>query len=466
MTRRFSWRASLTRRLLVVLLGSLTIVASLLGLGGAWFSHGVAEQTADRVLKASARAIAETLAVDQGEITLDLPPAALGMLEDDARDNVYYNIRHNGGLVTGYPDFPAPDEAAVSPDRTYFRYIDYRGVRVRVATEARYLPRVEGLVIVQVAETLTERKALERRLLLAIAVLEIGFLGMAGLLVWPAVAWSLRPLTRLRDQLENRGIADLAPLDERPIPAELLGVVSGFNSLLRRLETAVGGMRRFTADASHQLRTPLTVLRTHLEVLRRRGADSPEGQASLRDIEAAAERLGRLINQLIALARAEEGAAGASVGQTFNLTEIAAETMRRLTPAGLARDVEMIFDRPAADVIARGNALFVEEILANLLENAIRYIQPGGTVTVRTGHEGDEPVLTVEDDGPGIPAKDREKVFGRFHRLPRDRAEIGSGLGLPIVRTLALAMGAKVDLSARPGGRPGLLATVRLRPAS
>ncbi len=451
---------SLTQRLLIVLISSLTVVALILGIGGVWFSRGVAEQTADRVLKASARAIAETLAVEDGEITLDLPPAALGMLEDDARDNIYYNIRHNRTLVTGYPDFPFPSSAVVlTPESTYFRYETYRDVKVRVATEVRHLPRINGLVIVQVAETLTERNALESRMLVALAVLEAIFVGVAGLLVWPAVAWSLRPVTRLRRQLDARSSADFTPINQRLVPAELGQLVLAFNALLNRLESAVGGMRRFTADASHQMRTPLAVLRAHVAVLRQQGTETPEGKASLHDIDAAVDRLRRLISQLIALARAEEGVAGAAQGQRFDLTALAAESARQLAPAALDHGVEIHFEHPEATIKAFGTPLFVEEMLRNLIENAIRYNVSGGVVTVRVASPDGVPILEVEDDGPGIPEKDYDQVFQRFHRLSRDREHVGSGLGLPIVKTLATAMHAALGLASGADGR-GLKVTL------
>lgn len=448
-------RQSLTTRLLLVLVSSLTVVAILLGAGGAWFSRDVAQETGDRVLQASARAIAETLAVEEGEITLDLPPAAFGMLESEARDNIYYNIRHDQALLTGYPDFPfAPVEEL--GDDTHFRYETYRNVRVRVATEVRRLPRIDGLVIVQIAETLDERNALVRRMLIAIALLEGVFVIVAGLLVWPAVRWSLRPVTRLRRELEKRSevSADFAPLSMAGVPVELRGLVDGFNALLARLDQAVSGMRRFTADASHQMRTPLAILRTHVAVLRQHGLGSAQGQASLEDIETAIERLRRLLTQLIALARAEESLAGAASSERFDLQALAAEVARQLAPSALEHEVEVHFEGEAPPVQVHGNPLLTGEIISNVLENAIRYNRSGGVVTIRTLRDNDAAArLEIEDDGPGIPEKDRDRVFQRFHRLSRDQEQLGSGLGLPIVQTLAQAVGAKLSLSAGAGGR-------------
>ena len=166
-----------------MVVGSLTVVAITLGAGGALLVNGIVEHTADRLLGASARAIAETLAVDQGEITLDLPPSALGMLENAQRDNVYYNVRHGAELVTGYPDLPGIPAAKAIIGSSAFRYDTYRGERVRVASEARSLPRIPGVIVVQVAETLQGRHDLARQMLGGLAALEAAFVLVAGLLV-------------------------------------------------------------------------------------------------------------------------------------------------------------------------------------------------------------------------------------------------------------------------------------------
>lgn len=451
--------SSLTRRLLWVLISSLTVIAILLGAGGALFIGGVAEQTADRVLKASARAIAETLAVEGGEITLDLPASALGMLEDDARDNIYYNIRHDRELLTGYPDFPFATQ--FDTEHTYFRYETYRGVRVRVATEARRLPRIPGLVVVQVAETLDERTALAQRMLVGLAILEGALITFAAILVLPGVNWSLRHVIGIRRELEgrSRANADFTPLETTTVPAELRGLVAGFNGLLSRLEQAVEGMRRFTADASHQMRTPLTVLRAHLAVIREHGSQSAQGQASLKDLESAVERLRRLLTQLIALARAEESAAGAVPMKTFAIDAVAADVARKVAPAALERGVEIHFEGPERRVEVLGNPVLLEEVITNLLENAVRYNKPGGTATLRIRPLSKSCLLEIEDDGPGIPEKDRDEVFQRFHRLSRDQHEPGSGLGLPIVKQLLAAMNATISLTCGRSGS-GLLVRV------
>lgn len=467
---------SLRRRLLTRLLVPLGALAVGLGVGGSALIHGFVQSTHDRLLAGSTLAIAERLAVDDdnGEVTVDLPAVAFGMLESQARDSIYYNVAHEGGVITGYLDLPLPDISKMPTNVTVFRDATYRGHAVRVAAQIRRLYGVPHPVLVQVAETTAGRRAVEVDLLLWLTLLEVALVGGSGLLVWGAVGRGLAPLGRLRRVIDSRsargvtggGLA-LVPLPLAVVPVEVLPLVIAINGLLARLDQSIGTMRRFTADASHQLRTPLAVLRTHLALLRRFGTDSAEGRAALDDVEGAVKRLERLLVQLLALARADEDAPAAPAApEVTDLRQVAMEVAAEQVPAALAQDIEVRFDEPEsadAGLRAMGNPVLVGELLGNLLDNAIRYNRPGGVVTVRVGAG---PVLEVEDDGPGIPEAERERVFERFYRLdrPGEPPRTGSGLGLAIVRALADRLGAALRLDAGADGR-GLKVTVILRPA-
>ena len=433
---------SLTQRLFWALVGSLAAVAVLLGAGGALFIEKIAEQTADRVLGASSRAIAETLAVEDGKITLDLPPSALGMLENNARDNVYYSVWHGGELLTGYADLPRSTLRALNTDDTNFRYDAYRGVGIRVAAKARRLPPISGLVVVEVAETLEARRALARNMLAGLIFLEGMLVVIAGLLVWPALRWSLKPITRLRTEMDVQPIdgGHFTPLNSEAVPIELVGLVGGFNALLKRLDEAVDGIRRFTSDASHQMRTPLAVLRTHIAVLRKHV--KPTGVQSLRDVEQATERLQHLLTRLVTLARADEGTKAEGVS---DLRQIAARVVADMEDEAREAGVSISVSA-SGPCIAPTDPILTSEILANLLDNAIRYNRRGGAALVRLQQDGERIEICVEDDGPGIPREYFEEVFQRFFRLSRDQQRPGSGLGLSIVRALARTLGAEVHI--------------------
>lgn len=452
------WRArnwSLANRQLFLLASSLTIIALLLGLGGAWYIQGFTERTSDRVLRASVNAIAETVAVENGQITLEVPPGAFGMLEDTARDNVYYAVRIGAQTITGYRDFPQVKGAVVLADETLFRYDRYLDQPVRVATQARYLPRNSQPVIVEVAETLDERQALSRAMLFRLVLLEALLVIMAALLIRPAIRWGLLPLTKLQRQISEREphLPANQPIETAGVPFELRGLVDTFNLLLGRLDASIKRVRDFTGDASHQMRTPLAALRTHLMLVRRHGTQSADGASALAEVESAAIRLQRLLGQLLALARSDDAlASGIGQRQSFDLAQVAREVTGEHAPDAVRNGIEITLEAEEPMLI-NGDPLIVSEMIGNVIDNAIRYIPSGGRIAVRCIKAGSHALIEVEDDGPGIPTDQRPLVFNRFYRLNRDRELDGSGLGLAIVRSLAEATGAAIQLDEGQGGK-------------
>lgn len=433
-------------------------LALLLGVGGAITINEVVEGVNDRLLGASARAISETLAMEDEEVTLDLPASALGMLENEARDNVYYSVWANGELLTGYPDLPRMRVLPAADGELAFEYAQYRDYPIRIAAMARKVPRVDQLVIVEVAETLEARHALRNRMLTALAILEVLLLALSLGLLPLAVRWGLRPLKRVLSAIERRREADFAPLPNDYVPLELRGLIAAFNGLLGRLDTTVRGIRRFTADASHQMRTPLSILRTHVDVLR--SVELPAGAArqSVADIEAATRRLQRLLTQLLALARAE-GSRDIVIAprKLVDLVEIARGVGVEYAPQAVKAGIDIHFDAPCHTVPVMTQPDLAGELIGNLVDNAIRYNRLAGVVGITVSDDGS---LTIEDEGPGIAPGDRALAFQRFGRLTTDQDRIGSGLGLAIVQALARSLGADVDLANR-AGHPGLCVTVR-----
>jgi len=455
-------KPSLKRRLALTLLLPLCAILLGLGLAGAWLVHRVVEAASDRVLSGSLEAISETLAMEGGYITMDLPPSALGMLENSDRDNVYYNVSYHGKLITGYPELSVVTHN-IRLDDIEFRDSSFRGVPIRVAAEARLVPQLDAPVIVQVAETTKNRIALANRMLAALAAGELFLLGTIAVLVWLAIGWGLRPLSVLRREVEARSHepeVNFAPLPLSLVPQEALPFVSAFNSLLRHVETAVETLRRFTSDASHQLRAPLTVVRTHVELLQRHSDGSAEMRDALSDIHHAVEALQRLIIQLISLAKAERP--GDNRPGNFDLVECTAVTASNYGGRALAEKMDLSFETALEELRVSGDPVFAGEMIANLLDNAIRYGRPGGHIVVRiTSVRG---LLEVEDDGPGVPVEDRERVFERFYRLPHNQNREGSGLGLSIVQALGRRMGATVKLQTPASGK-GLKAVIHFQPA-
>ena len=457
-------RNSLTARLLVGLVLPAIGLAIILALGGAFTIQKIVESVNDRVLNASARSIADTLALGDGEITLDLPMSAFGMLENEERDNVYYSVWRGSELVTGYPDLPLIAPVEHGDGDTRFAYSTYRDTPVRIAAITRRVPRVPEPVIVQVAETLDARSALQERMLTSLAVVELLFLGLLIFLLPIAVRWGLVPLARVSGEIDRKDTADFRPLDLSGVPIELRSFVEAFNGLLGRLAAAVDGLRRFTADASHQMRTPLSILRTHIEVVRREGAGTAAGRTSLDDIDAATRRLQRLLTQLLALARAEgakDGPVAASATVRVDAVALVREVATEYVPLALKQSIEVHFETALDQAEVVTSPALLTELIGNLVDNAIRYNREHGTVLITLAADDREVVIAIEDEGPGIPAAQREDVFRRFYRLSHDQGRPGSGLGLAIVRALAETIGARVALGDRGEGS-GLRVSVTL----
>jgi two-component system sensor histidine kinase TctE len=456
---------SLRRRLLIRMLLPVLALASVLGLAGALVIQNVVEATHDRLLDGSVLAIAERLTVEEGEVTVDLPRVALGMLESQAQDRIYYSVTYGGELVTGYRDLAVTDVGALAPGVTTHRDGTMRGASVRIAAQARRVYGKPDPVLVQVAKTREARQSLERRLLAGLAFAELGLLGLVATLSWYSIDSGLRPLARLSDEISRRavpGAINLRPLDVAGVPREAMAPVLALNTLLHRLEQSIAGERTFTSDASHQLRTPLAVLRMHVELLRR--TPSRDAQtAAIDDIDGAARRLERLLSQLIALARADEGSGtGPAADAITDLNAVATRVVAEQVPHALSRMTEIVLDRPDGAVPVIGAAFILGEILTNLVDNAIRYNRAGGTTTVRVRRTPSGACVEVQDEGPGIPAEEREKVFERFYRVASRDGPDGSGLGLAIVRTLADRVGGAVTLEAR-ADRAGLVARADFR---
>jgi len=272
-----------------------------------------------------------------------------------------------------------------------------------------------------------------------------------ALAIWLGVGSGLRPLRDLRAQLARRGVADLSPFDNSRTPREIEPLVAELNRLFGRIEAALQRERRLTADAAHELRTPLAVLSTQAQVARRASSDAVRDEA-LDALVAGAGRAARLIEQMLTLARLESGQAGGAV-QRVDLRGLARAALAELAPRALEKNLDIALeDGPAAEV--DGDPGLIAVLLRNLVDNAVRYTPAGGRVRVAVRAPAE---LEVLDSGPGVPAAELPRLGERFHRLA-PQGESGSGLGLSIVLRIAELHRAKVRFASGPQG--GLAVTV------
>jgi len=411
----------------------------------------------DRSLYASALAIAEEVSLTGGEVQVDLPPVALEVLESGgAQERVFYRVGIvEGQFLTGYDDLPGPKERALPA----FYDAPYRGDVVRIAAVERVLPAADGpvRVLVLVAETLLTRNARVRDILRDTVVSEVLLIIVAGAAVFFGVRRGLAPLAYLRREISARSMRDLHPVDAGRAPVEVAPLVAALNQLMERVQSGIAAQRRFVADASHQLRTPLAVLRVQAdEALRQH--DETALRAVVARLADQTRTTSRLVAQLLALAHAERSAELPGWNDRVDLAAVGRDVCSELAPGAIARGVDLGFEGDEGPFV-RGAPGLLHELLVNLVDNAVRYAGPQSRVTVSARETDGHAELCVEDDGPGIASGERSRVLDRFYRIPGTPGE-GSGLGLAIVAEIAREHGGTLELGEGAEGR-GLQVRVR-----
>ena len=421
-------------------------------LAGAVTAYLVALRSAtkayDRALLDTALAIVEQLTIRDGKPVLPLTAQARDVLLVDKFDQVFFAVRGpNGELLDGEPGLPLPPtrlpKEVWSEGRYYFDgLLNDRPVRV-AALKAE---RGGKTFTVLAGETLVKRNALVREILLGMLLPELLLIAVSLAVVWFGVRSGLEPLAKLREELAGRSQADLRPVTT-DVPDEIQPVVNEINELLNRLGYSLDAQRHFVSDAAHQLRTPIAALQAQVEATLAESDQAMHRQ--LQGILAAAHRLSHLVEQMLMLARAQPSLA--KTQPLVALEEVAQAAAEDWLPVAIENGIDLGFD--LAPSVVCGNALLLQEIFANLLDNALRHTPRGGSVTVRCGADENAAWLVVEDSGSGIPETDREKVFERFYQSPGGRSR-GSGLGLAIVREIARQHGgqATIDRSPELGG--------------
>jgi two-component system sensor histidine kinase QseC len=281
-------------------------------------------------------------------------------------------------------------------------------------------------------------------------------LPVLGGLIWWGVGRGLRPLRRLASDVGDRQASHLDPLDLERTPDEVAPLVRALNRLFARLARAFESERRFTADAAHELRTPLAALKTQAQVALRASDDDQRAQA-LAQLVRGIDRASRLVQQLLTLARLDPDVGIADL-ERLDLKAVIVDTVAELIREADSRGVDVeVVESGEVQVVGSRDALGI--LVRNLLENALRYVPRGGRAVVEAGRHEGRAVLTVCDNGPGIPTAERSRVFERFHRGV-DAGAPGSGLGLSIVRRIVELHHASIELSDNPREPNGLCVRV------
>jgi len=427
---------SMRRMLLIWLLGGILASTLVAGLIAYVYSLHSADEMFDRQL---------------AHLAINLPVNILPQPEPpdngDPSDDIFIQIRD----LNGKPVYPIRPSVLIPILPRGFHMFEYNDMTWRVYTDVQH-----GRVV-QVAQSEDVRRRLAAGLAFRITLPFLALLPLLAAIIWRAVDHSTDSMLGIARAVERRSAEALDPLPVERIPGEMQPMVSALNDLLARLDQALTAQRSFIADAAHELRSPVTALKLHLQ-LTERARDPAQRDAAFTKIRERVERIAHLVEQLLLLAREEpEGRAGsfAPVALGPLVQSIAGDYQSQADAA----EVGLTCAEPAGEAVVTARADSLRVLFGNLIDNAVRYSPRGGHVVVRVLRDAGRPCVEVEDDGPGIPPAERERVFDRFHRLEGSNV-IGSGLGLAIVRTIARRHGASVTLHDGAQGR-GLLVRVR-----
>jgi two-component system sensor histidine kinase TctE len=445
----YSLRRMFLFRLLVFL-----VPLALVTLGGAYLvTLHYANVAFDRSLARRVYALADQVEVVRGRVVVDLPQTAHNILEFDPTDVLYFRVIGPAGEhLAGSEELSLP-RAELLRETGRLKYFDTRldNDRVRVAAYKLSLKgtQAKGSVTILAGETTAKRTKLADEILLTVLLPMIVVVGLMIYAVSLAVDISLKPVRAIREAIARRGTHDLNPIELQGLPAEIEPLLAEMNRLVGDLRALHDSRQRFLADSAHQLRTPLASMRAQTE-LAIRSVQDPASRQALAGLLASLDRQTRLVNQLLALSRAENALAD-PVWDDIRLDEMARNVAAEWVPRALERGIDLAFESVQGPVWMRGNVHALTEALANLLDNALRYCRTGDHVTVRVYVEGERVCLAVSDTGPGVPGAALPKLFERFYRVPGSQTE-GCGLGLAIVRQVAMAYDGEASASNRQEG--------------
>ncbi len=442
--RRYSLSGQLLLWLMICLFTILSISA-VVSYNRAYYFANLAY---DRAIFRVALALAEQVDIVKDRVVIDLPEIAKNLVEYDKDDLINYRISTPmGETVVGEPNILRPKQVIKSGGHIYYDDI-LGGEKVRVVAYA--LPiinsKLKGDLLVQVAETRAKREFMVREIIKEMLIPQILIMLVTALIILFSIKRSLLPLKQLKFALARRSNQDLSPITTDNSPQEIRPLLNEMNALMLRVKEGVDFQKTFIADASHQLRTPISALQNQVE-LALRGQGSIPMQHALENIAASTRHLSRLVQQLLTLARVEPGTKTHYEFSPVDFTALVQEVTADWVPRALAKGVDLGFEADTEHhSFVFGNAFMLKEMLSNLVENALCYTLDGGEVTVALTYQANVAILQIIDNGIGIAADKRELVFNRFYRI-EDNVGEGCGLGLAIVKEIVLAHNASIYIT-------------------
>jgi two-component system sensor histidine kinase TctE len=408
--------------------------------------------SSDRRLKEAANALMAHVAIKDGQITLAVGAGAGAGAGADGRpplpalDSIKYALRDTQGrLLAGDAQLPVVGMNSSNAQLFAMAQIDHRSLRTLTT---RFDTRV-GVIIITVADTRPPTEPAARLGFMNTLLWDFAQLDVTLVLVWIGIQLGLRPVKRLRDEIAERSPLDLRPIVESTVPREISPVVVTLNRLFTMLRASVQSQQQFIANTAHQLRTPITGMQAQLDLLIAEPAAQPIRERLL-TLQEGIRQLAHSANQLLTLARADPAANIVTKNQSVDLSTIVGEVVAKFFDRALQSNIDLGIDVQPVSIHADPSLL--DDLLSNLVDNALKYTPAGGSVTVSAGVQFSRPYIAVEDTGPGIPESERQRVRQRFYRLPNSPGH-GSGLGLAIVDEIAQLYGASMTIGAGAGGR-------------
>lgn len=460
---------SLRRSMLRKLAAPLSMLALASGLIAYWLAWQYTERVVDRSLVDLANAVAHQIRVSGNDASYAVPPLARAMFDDPA-ENLVYRITLGQRELAGDERLPLEGSSYSRIDRADVFNASYLDDTVRIA-RVNVIDARGQLAHIEVGQSVARRYRLAAEFLAAIMVPLLTLLLAGWFIVWRVVDQHLIPLKSLADSLNRQTHRSLEALDETAVPIEIRPLTSALNALLLRLGTALDSQRKFIADAAHQLRTPLTAIKLHAEQAACAGDPARQAEA-VNELRSSADRAVRLSNQLLSLARAEPGQMSARFVE-IDLAVLAFEVGAEWVPRALAAGADLGFqhlDDDGQPLIVKGNPMLLREVLANLLDNALKYVpphRPAGDAHITVCVRGVERLgaaaaqLCVEDNGPGVAEHAQSGLFERFFRGD-GLSSAGAGLGLAIVKDIVTLHSGRVEYESARGCGSRFLITLPL----
>lgn len=428
-------------------------------IAGYFLANHFTNQVYDKSLYRTALALAGQVEADKLNIQVNLPQIAKDLLEFDEDDDVYFRIiGPNGDLVSSRTSLPLPNKYP-SADKFFYYETSLNDEDLRVIIYA--LPKVQNSqkdIYILVGETQQKRMQMADEIILSMLLPQLLIGLLVAALLFFGIKRGLLPLEKLKTELITRNSNDLRPVDHSTAPTELKPLLESFNDLLAKVSGNIARQERFIADASHQLKTPLAGLKTQAELaLREKNPDKIAH--ALSQINIASGNLSHLVSQLLSLTKAEPSGSVFMETESLNLSQLSQSTTAEWVVSALEKNIDLGFISEDKNLVIKGNATLLRELLNNLIENAILYTADGGNVTVGIKQENGQVLLSVQDDGIGIAGDQQAMVFERFYRVLGTQ-QTGCGLGLTIVQEIAERHQATVSIFSEGEGR-GSIFTVR-----